>query len=399
MREKILVAGSGIAGLGAALALGDGARDVTILDRDPPPPRRLGRRRLLQLGTQRRDAASPQPRLSRPPDDAHPRTLSRPDGRTPRARTRASSASKTACRRISRRATCRCRATRIASFSSADARRSNSSCAVMRRNFPASPSCTDAGVRGLITRRENGKLIVEGLQGRAQRRSARDARRRRRRCVGSQHLLSATGCAREGVLVARGDRARAAFSISRGTTSCATARASRRATACPGRRDLGYIKFGVFIADNRHFSVTLATPEIETEMRMAVVKPENFDAICMALPGARALDESGARRAREPGLLDGQSAKCLAPHAERRRAAGAQLLRHRRCGGAHQSALRPRLLGRRRQRASVARRARFLALAGRARQDVRRARSQSVIRPYFDFHGRTRPQRHPPRRA
>jgi hypothetical protein len=42
----------------------------------------------------------------------------------------------------------------------------------------------------------------------------------------------------------------------------------------------------VFIADNRHFSVTLATPEIETEMRMAVMKPEVFDAVCMAPPGA-----------------------------------------------------------------------------------------------------------------
>ena len=36
--EHILVAGSGIAGLGAALALGGGTRRVTILDRDPPPP-------------------------------------------------------------------------------------------------------------------------------------------------------------------------------------------------------------------------------------------------------------------------------------------------------------------------------------------------------------------------
>ncbi len=53
-----------------------------------------------------------------------------------------------------------------------------------------------------------------------------------------------------------------------------------------GGGDLGYIKFGVFIGDNRHFSVTLATPEIETEMRMAVMKPENFDAACMAMPGA-----------------------------------------------------------------------------------------------------------------
>src|SRR6202044_2618334 len=37
-REKILVAGAGISGLGVALALGGGAREVTILDRDPPPP-------------------------------------------------------------------------------------------------------------------------------------------------------------------------------------------------------------------------------------------------------------------------------------------------------------------------------------------------------------------------
>src|SRR5207344_978555 len=32
------IGGGGIAGLGAALALGAGSRDVTILDRDPPPP-------------------------------------------------------------------------------------------------------------------------------------------------------------------------------------------------------------------------------------------------------------------------------------------------------------------------------------------------------------------------
>ena len=60
----------------------------------------------------------------------------------------------------------------------------------------------------------------------------------------------------------------------------------RDAKAAAGGADLGYIKFGVFIADNRHFSVTLAVPEIETSLRMAVMKPENFDAICMAMPGA-----------------------------------------------------------------------------------------------------------------
>ena len=38
--------------------------------------------------------------------------------------------------------------------------------------------------------------------------------------------------------------------------------------------------FGVFMADNRHFSITLAVPEIETGLRMAVMKPEVFDAVC-----------------------------------------------------------------------------------------------------------------------
>ena len=54
----------------------------------------------------------------------------------------------------------------------------------------------------------------------------------------------------------------------------------------PGAGDLGYIKFGVFAADNRHFSITLAVPEIETALRTATLSPETFDAICMKIPGA-----------------------------------------------------------------------------------------------------------------
>jgi flavin-dependent dehydrogenase len=53
----------------------------------------------------------------------------------------------------------------------------------------------------------------------------------------------------------------------------------------PGAGDLGYLKYGVFIADNRHHSVTLACPEIETEMRVALPRPEVFDACCARLPG------------------------------------------------------------------------------------------------------------------
>ena len=52
-----------------------------------------------------------------------------------------------------------------------------------------------------------------------------------------------------------------------------------------GAGDLGYLKFGLFNADNGYFSITLALPEVETELRQAIVRPEVFDGICRALPG------------------------------------------------------------------------------------------------------------------
>jgi 2-polyprenyl-6-methoxyphenol hydroxylase-like FAD-dependent oxidoreductase len=49
--------------------------------------------------------------------------------------------------------------------------------------------------------------------------------------------------------------------------------------------DLGYLKFGVFPGDNGCFSITLCVPEVEEEMRKAVVDPATFDATCRLLPG------------------------------------------------------------------------------------------------------------------
>ncbi|TAJ70346.1 MAG: FAD-dependent oxidoreductase [Phenylobacterium sp.] len=49
--------------------------------------------------------------------------------------------------------------------------------------------------------------------------------------------------------------------------------------------DLGFLKFGVFPGDNGCFSITLCVPEVEEEMRKAIVDPAVFDGVCRELPG------------------------------------------------------------------------------------------------------------------
>jgi 2-polyprenyl-6-methoxyphenol hydroxylase-like FAD-dependent oxidoreductase len=41
--------------------------------------------------------------------------------------------------------------------------------------------------------------------------------------------------------------------------------------------DLGYLKYGVFVGDNRSFSVTLATPTVDDELRKRLTDPITFD--------------------------------------------------------------------------------------------------------------------------
>lgn len=55
----------------------------------------------------------------------------------------------------------------------------------------------------------------------------------------------------------------------------------------PPNGDLGFLKFGVFPADNGCFSITVCTPEIEYEMRKAIVNPDTFQAMTQMLPGLR----------------------------------------------------------------------------------------------------------------
>lgn len=71
----------------------------------------------------------------------------------------------------------------------------------------------------------------------------------------------------------------------------------------PASGDLGYLKFGVFPGDNGCFSITLAVPEIEQELRRAVLDPDKFHAITLMLPGLRPWTEAG--RAEPRGKVQG----------------------------------------------------------------------------------------------
>ena len=53
----------------------------------------------------------------------------------------------------------------------------------------------------------------------------------------------------------------------------------------PASGDLNFLKFGVFPGDNGCFSITIAVPEVETELRKAIMNPEIFHAITLQLPG------------------------------------------------------------------------------------------------------------------
>ncbi len=62
-----------------------------------------------------------------------------------------------------------------------------------------------------------------------------------------------------------------------------------------GAGDLGYLKYGVFPGDNGHFAIILCVPMAETALRKAVRDSATFDRICLNIPGL------------EPWLADGRS--------------------------------------------------------------------------------------------
>jgi 2-polyprenyl-6-methoxyphenol hydroxylase-like FAD-dependent oxidoreductase len=282
MSERVLIAGSGIAGLGAALALGNGAREVVIIDRDPPPP--SGSAEDAFEGWERRGATQLRhshvflgrlttlireryPELLKELLDAGARVFNFADGLPPglKARYRAAQGDEDLSILFSRRTTLEL---------------------IMRRyaaRLPGVAILSDTGVRGLLTRRDGDRLVMEGLK---------IERGDEAQELRADLVVDASGrntafpdwLRGEGVVVKEEESPAGILYYTR-HYRLRDGQDEPPRDGTPLAADLGYLKFGVFNADNRHFSITLATPEIETSLRTAVVRPAIFDAICAEVPG------------------------------------------------------------------------------------------------------------------
>lgn len=281
--QSILVAGTGIAGLGVALAFGNSDYRMTLIDRDPATPEgspeeafqsweRRGATQLRHshvfLGRLTTLLRTRYPQLLQELLDSGARVFGFQEGLPPSLHDdyRTKLGDDDLAILFSRRTTLEL---------------------VMRRYASRLPNVNfinDAGVRGVIASRNgNGTLTVEGLK--VERNGTIEDMR-------ADVAVDASGrntpfpdwLRAEDATVTEEESPAGILYFTRHYKLRDDAEEPVR-DGTPGAGDLGYIKFGVFPADNRHFSITLAVPEIETALRMAIVKPDVFDTICMEIPG------------------------------------------------------------------------------------------------------------------
>ena len=283
MTETLLVAGAGIAGLNAAMALAKPGRQVIVLDRDPPPPEidpdtafydweRKGVTQLRHshvfLGRLVKLIRDNHPKLWTSLLAAGAREFSFADALPPGLQKSYVYApgDEDMSFLFSRRTTLEL---------------------IMRRYAQTLPGVSfvpNVGIRGPVVERRGDSVAVTGL------RATVDGAER---IFSGDAVVDATGrdtqfpewLAADGLKVDQTPEPAGILYYTR-HYRLRDGQDEPVRDGTPGAGDLGYIKFGVFVADNRHFSVTLAVPEIETELRTAVMRPETFDAICAALPGA-----------------------------------------------------------------------------------------------------------------
>lgn len=282
-REQVVVIGAGIAGLCTALALGGGRREVTLLERDDPPPEggpdvafdAWQRRGVSQL----RQSHAFLARLRNIIRDEHPQLLAE--------------LLAAGCREIS-----------FPDWLPP----------TLRDRYEPAPGDSDLTI--LTSRRTTLELVIRRYVERLDGVTIR---------TGVKVRAPITGHAPDGTLVVRGVTAdtaagreeivadvvvdaggKAANLIEQLIKAGAPIREESETAGVlyftrhyrlhdgqsepprgdvPASGDLGYLKFGVFPADNGRFSITLCVPEIEHELRKAVMDGDMFQRICMAMPG------------------------------------------------------------------------------------------------------------------
>ena len=276
MAEKVLVVGAGIAGLWTALALAPTGREVTLLDRDAPPPdgdadaafADWARRGVGQM----RHSHAFLARLRVLLRQHHPQLLA--------------DLLASGCRELS-----------IASSLTEE----------QRASFQPQPGDEDLAV--LTSRRTTLELVIRRYVERLPGVAFRPSTFVRELIIGPGPVV--TGVRLEDDAELAGDIVvdaagmnSAAFeqltaagaNIPESAESAGVIYFTRYFRLRPGQSepprtrlrttgDMAYLKFGVFPGDNGWFSITLCLPEPEEELRKAVFDPAVFDAVCRQLPG------------------------------------------------------------------------------------------------------------------
>ena len=284
MEERILIVGGGIAGLWSALALAKSGRSVTVIERDPPAPEGEDSADLAFTDWERRGVGHLRhshaflARLHKHIREWHPELMQ--------------DLLAAGCREIGfvDNLPLALRETYVPAPGDEEltiltSRRTTLEF-VMRRYALRQPGIefvTDTLVRDVLTETRSGRLAVTGLvierDGERQEWSADaviDA-------AGKNSQLVDTLNERGAGIEEKTERAGILYFTRHYRLHEGMGEPERNKV--PSAGDMGFMKYGVFPADNGCFSITIAVPEIEMELRKAIIRPETFDFICSQLPG------------------------------------------------------------------------------------------------------------------